>query len=56
MTLRLVTFKVEEELLEKLDKIAIQMGVSRSTVIRWAIEYYLQYLQTKAEVRVIRIK
>ncbi|BDB97428.1 ribbon-helix-helix protein, CopG family [Saccharolobus caldissimus] len=41
MTLRVVTFKVDEELLTKLDLYAINKRLSRSEVIREAIEYYL---------------
>ena len=39
---RIVTFKVDEGLLERLDSIAKLKGVSRSEVIRRAIELYLR--------------
>jgi len=57
MTLRIVTFKIEEELLEKVDKLALKLGVSRSTIIRWAIEYYLEQkpYPHKRYVEVIKI-
>lgn len=57
MTLRIVTFKIEEELLEEVDKLALKLGVSRSTIIRWAIEYYLEQkpYPHKRYVEVIKI-
>jgi len=59
MTLRIVTFKIEEELLEKVDKLALKLGVSRSTIIRWAIEYYLeqksQDLEQKLRKRYVEV-
>lgn len=36
--LRTVTFKVEEELLERLDRLKIRLGCDRSTLIRTAIK------------------
>jgi metal-responsive CopG/Arc/MetJ family transcriptional regulator len=36
--MRVVTFKVEEELLELLDRYAIKYGLNRSEAIRKAIE------------------
>ncbi|WP_338601033.1 ribbon-helix-helix protein, CopG family [Sulfolobus tengchongensis] len=41
MTLRVITFKVEEELLVKLDLYCINNRKIRSEVIREAIEFYL---------------
>jgi len=40
--MRVVTFKVEEDLLEKLDSFARLKGVTRSEIIRKAIELYLR--------------
>ena len=40
--MRVVTFKVEEDLLEKLDSFARLEGVTRSEIIRKAIELYLR--------------
>lgn len=40
--MRVVTFKVDEELLAKLDTFAKLKGVTRSEVIRKAIELYLK--------------
>jgi len=40
--MRVVTFKADEELFEKLDSLARLKGVSRSEVIRKAIELYLK--------------
>ncbi|QXJ27098.1 Transcriptional regulator, RHH [Saccharolobus shibatae B12] len=41
MTLRVITFKVEEELLVKLDLYCINNRKIRSEVIREAIKFYL---------------
>ena len=38
MTLRVVTFKIEQDLLELLDKYAIKYKLNRSEAIRKAIE------------------
>jgi len=40
--MKVVTFKVEEELLERLDSYARLKGVTRSEIIRKAIELYLR--------------
>ncbi len=40
--MRVVTFKIDEELLQKLDVYAINKRLSRSDVIREALEYYLK--------------
>ena len=40
--MRVVTFKVEEDLLEKVDGLARLKGVTRSEVIRKALELYLR--------------
>jgi len=39
---RVVTFKMDEDLLERLDSFARIKGVTRSEVIRKAIELYLR--------------
>lgn len=49
--MRVVTFKVDEKLLERLDSFAKLEGVSRSEVIREAIKLYL-YLYEKYEKKV----
>ena len=40
--MKVVTFKVEESLLERLDSYARLKGVTRSEIIRKAIELYLR--------------
>jgi len=40
--MKVVTFKIDEKLLEKLDEYARLKGVTRSEVIRKAIELYLK--------------
>jgi len=49
---RVVTFKIDEELLEKLDRYALSLGMTRSDVIRKAIIALLEGMQ----VRKIRIR
>ena len=39
--MRVVTFKIDERLLERLDMYAVNNKLSRSDVIREAIEFYL---------------
>ena len=41
MTMRVVTFKLEEDVLEKLDRYARRTGRSRSEIIRQALERLL---------------
>lgn len=40
--LRVVTFKAEDELIEKVDTLARLKGVTRSEIIRKALELYLK--------------
>ena len=40
--MRVVTFKVDEQLLSKLDSLARLKGVPRSEIIRQALELYLK--------------
>ena len=47
--MRLVTFKADEELVERLDSLARLMEVSRSEVIRRAIELYLRLEDYKVQ-------
>jgi len=47
MPLRVVTFKIEEELLERLDKYCKEKGLPRSSVIREAIIMYLHEKERK---------
>jgi len=41
MALRVITFKLDEETLEELDRLAMRKGKTRSELIRRAIEQYL---------------
>ena len=54
---RVVTFKVEEDLLDRLDSFARIKGVTRSEVIRKAIELYLRLEDHKFdhEPKVVRL-
>jgi len=56
--LRVITFKADEELLERLDSYARIRGVTRSEVIRKAIELYLKLEDYKVQPqpKVIRLE
>ena len=47
--MRVITFKIEEDMLEKLDSFAKLKGVTRSEVIRKAIELYLRLEDYKVQ-------
>ncbi len=49
--MRVVTFKVDEDLLERLDSFARLRGVTRSEVIRKAIELYLRLEERKQTIQ-----
>ncbi len=49
--MRVVTFKVDEDLLERLDSFARLKGVPRSEVIRRAIELYLRLEDRKQTIQ-----
>ena len=55
--MRVITFKADEELLERLDNFARIKGVSRSEVIRRAIELYLKLEDYKVQPqpRIVRL-
>ena len=57
MAVRIVTFKIPEEELEKLDSIAKGKGISRSQAIREAIELYLslQSSNNPPQPRIVRL-
>ena len=44
---RVVTFKAEPELVEKMDKLARKLGISRSQLIKQAIKHLLNDLAQK---------
>ena len=50
--MRVVTFKVEEDLLELLDRYAIEHGINRSVAIRRAISLLLQNEFKQEEIMV----
>ena len=54
--MRVVTFKIEEDLLERLDSFARLKGLTRSEVIRQAIEKYLKYNDQKVKPEPKRIR
>lgn len=55
--MRVISLKLDEELLERLDSYARMKGVTRSEVIRKAIELYLRLEDYKVQPppRVIRL-
>ncbi|WP_257640415.1 ribbon-helix-helix domain-containing protein [Pyrodictium delaneyi] len=57
MVVRVVTFKVDEDFLEKLDSFARLKGVTRSEVIRKALELYLRLEDWKVrpEPKIVRL-
>ena len=60
MVMRIITVKIPEELVEKIDRRAIMLGISRSELIRRAIEWYLDepnklpYKPRIERIRVVR--
>jgi metal-responsive CopG/Arc/MetJ family transcriptional regulator len=54
--MRIVTFKVEEDLLELLDRYAIKYKLSRSEAIRKAIENLVKDEVNKETVHVARVE
>jgi len=43
MSMRVVTFKIEQDLLELVDLMRIRLNMNRSEFIRYAIKYYLDH-------------
>jgi len=58
MVMRIITFKLDDELLEKIDVYAQKVGVNRSEFIRKAILSYIAKLEAELEselrVRVLK--
>lgn len=54
--MRVVTFKVEEDLLELLDRYAIKYGLNRSEAIRKAIETLLKQEAEKESIPKARVE
>ena len=54
--MRVVTFKVEEDLLELLDRYAIKHGLNRSEAIRKAIVTLVKQELEKESVRVAKVE
>ncbi|MEB3825421.1 MAG: ribbon-helix-helix protein, CopG family [Desulfurococcales archaeon] len=53
--MKVVTFKIEEDLLEKIDKYALDKNMTRSEVIRRAIKTYLERETRKIVTKRLRI-
>ncbi len=45
---RIVTFKIEPEKLHEIDTLAVNLGLTRSELIREALEYYIQVIREGA--------
>jgi len=54
--MRVVTFKIEEDLLELLDKYAIENNMFRSEAIREAIEHFVKENMKKETVTVAKVE
>ncbi len=54
--MRIVTFKLEEDLLERLDKYARNKGKTRSEVIRRALELYLMMEDHREPLRTKKVR
>jgi metal-responsive CopG/Arc/MetJ family transcriptional regulator len=52
MTLKIITFKLDEETLKKLNMISEEMGIVRSEIIRKAIMLYLKENEQKQKPRI----
>ncbi len=56
MVLRVITFKADERLIEQLDLLAKEMGISRSEVIRLAIENLIEArMRKKSEIETVPV-
>ena len=47
--LKSVNFRLEQELLAKVDEIAQQKRTSRGAVIRMAVEHYIRYIEQQQQ-------
>ncbi|MEM0020897.1 MAG: ribbon-helix-helix domain-containing protein [Fervidicoccaceae archaeon] len=56
MTLKIITFKIDEELLERIDLLAQETGTNRSDIIRKAILLYVNKMEKEATIKKPRIK
>jgi metal-responsive CopG/Arc/MetJ family transcriptional regulator len=55
INVKVVTFKIEEELLNKIDEFALEKNMTRSEVIRRALKTYLERETRKIVTRRLRI-
>ncbi len=46
MSMRVVTFKIEKDMLELVDTLSIQLKMNRSEMIRYMIQYYIDHEYT----------
>lgn len=55
INVKVVTFKIEEELLDKIDQFALEKNMTRSEIIRRALKTYLERETRKIVTRRLRI-
>ncbi|MFP3268011.1 MAG: ribbon-helix-helix domain-containing protein [Desulfurococcales archaeon] len=56
MRLKIITFKIDEELLERIDLLAQETGTNRSDIIRKAIILYINKMEKESSIKKPRIK
>ena len=56
MPMRIITFKIDDELLERLDLVAQRVGATRSELIRKAIIMYITKLENQIQPQKPRIR
>lgn len=56
MPLKIITFKIDENTLAKIDLLAHETGINRSEHIRKAIMLYLNKMEKEAMIRKPRIR
>ena len=49
MEMRVVTFKIEKDMLELVDTLSIQLKMNRSEMIRYMIQYYIDHEYTSKQ-------
>ncbi len=53
---RVITFKADIDLIEKIDKLAKMLGSTRSDIIRMAVIYYIRNIENEELKKIIEIK
>lgn len=50
MTARIISFKIDEHDLEKIDKLTIRLGISRSQFIKNALQLYIDIIENTPKI------